>query len=272
MTQERKGTSMAELVDIMDRLLAPDGCPWDREQTLESLRPYLVEETHEVLEAIETGSPADHCEELGDLLMQIVFQAALREKEGAFQIDDVVRGIGAKLVRRHPHVFAGARAGTADEVLVQWEEIKRREKASRQDQEPGTAGPPRILAGVPQSLPALSRAQQISARVARVKFDWPDVAGCRAKVDEELGELDQATAAGDRLATEHELGDLLFAIVSLARKLDLDAEAALRAANRRFERRFRYIEDRLHERGRSPAESNLVEMDALWEQAKAEQS
>src|SRR5690606_31694829 len=223
----------------------PDGCPWDREQTLESLRPFLVEETHEVLEAIEAGTPAEHCEELGEVLMQIVFQAALGEKAGEFHTADVVQGISDKLVRRHPHVFGEAQVGSADEVLVQWEEIKRREKAdkaARAGASGGGAGGeapvPRTLAGVPRSLPALTRAQQVSARAARVKCGGPDVAGCRAKVDEELGELDRAVAGGDRAAIEHELGDLLFAIVSRARKLGCDAEAALRACTRRFEARF----------------------------------
>jgi MazG family protein len=260
----RPGASLAELVEIMRRLLAPDGCPWDREQTLESLRPFLIEEAYEVVEAIETATPAEHCEELGDLLMNIVFQAALREREGAFTIDDVVRAISDKLVRRHPHVFAGSRADSPEEVLVQWDEIKRRERSAK-----GTGeAPPRTLAGVPVALPALARAQHISARAARVGFDWPDAAGCREKITEELAELDQAVTAGDKAALEHEIGDLLFAAVSLARKLGCDAEAALRACTRRFTERFEYIEDRLRERGSSPAESNLIEMDALWDEAK----
>ena len=261
----RAGASLADLVDIMDRLLAPDGCPWDREQTLDTLKPFLVEETFEVLEALEVGTPAQHCEELGDLLMQIVFQSALRRAEKQFDIDDVVRGISDKLVRRHPHVFADATAGTPEEVLVQWEEITRKEKAAKAA---AADGPPRLLAGVPVSLPALTRAQQVSARAARVGFDWPDAAGCRAKVEEELGELDQAVAAGDRAAIEHELGDLLFAAVSLARKLGCDAEGVLRACTRRFTDRFAFIEDRLRERDKGPADSTLEEMDALWNQAK----
>ena len=168
-TSARPGASLAELCDIMRRLLAPDGCPWDREQTLESLRPYLIEEAFEVLEAIETGTPAEHCEELGDLLMNIVFHAALREQEGAFTIDDVVRSISDKLVRRHPHVFAEAQAESAEQVVVQWEEIKRRERTMKAEAS-GTdaAATPRTLAGVPVALPALARAQQnLIARVAR---------------------------------------------------------------------------------------------------------
>jgi MazG family protein len=261
-----RGASLAELCDIMRRLLAPGGCPWDREQTLESLRPYLIEEAFEVIEALEAGTPADHCEELGDLLMNVVFHAALREQEGHFNIDDVVRAISDKLIRRHPHVFAEARADSADDVLVQWQEIKRREREAKE----GAGAPPRrVLDGVPIGLPALARAQQISARASRVGFDWPEAQGCRDKIGEELGELDRAVAAGDRAAIEHELGDLLFAAVSLARKLDVDAEGALRACTRRFTDRFAFIEDRLAERGRSPAESNLAEMDALWDEAKA---
>jgi MazG family protein len=263
--RSRPGESLADLVAIMHRLLAPGGCPWDREQTLESLRPYLVEETFVVLEALEAGTPAQHCEELGDLLMQIVFQSALREGDGAFTIDDVVSGIADKLVRRHPHVFADATAESADEVLVQWEEIKRREKAANAE---AGAPPPRTLAGVPLSLPALSRAHQVSAKAARVGFDWPDAQGCRDKLTEELGEIDRAMASGDRAAVEHEIGDLLFAAVSLARKLGIDAEGALRACTRRFSDRFAFIEDRLRERGKAPAESTLDEMDALWNQAK----
>jgi MazG family protein len=274
MTPAGSGHSFPRLVAVMERLLAPDGCPWDREQTLESLRPYLLEETYEVLEAMETGTPAEHCEELGDLLMQIVFQAKLRQAEAAFDVDDVVAAIADKLVRRHPHVFADATAASAGEVVAQWDRIKaeeRRDKARRAGGGDGGAGPeqPRTLAGVPRAMPALARAQRISERAAGIGFDWPDVAGCRAKVDEELGELDAAVAAdAPRAEVEHEVGDLLFAAVSLARKLGIDAEGALRAATSRFVGRFEHIEDRLRERGRSPRESTLEEMDALWEDAK----
>jgi MazG family protein len=263
----RPGASLADLVAIMERLLAPDGCPWDREQTLASLRPFLIEECFEVVEALEAGDAPHHQEELGDLLFQIVFQAALRARAGEFAIDDVVQGIVDKLVRRHPHVFADATVSDSADVLVQWDEIKRREKAARAPA--GAASEPeRLLAGVPVGLPALVRAERLSRKAAKVGFDWPDVAGCRAKVDEELGEIDDAIAGGVAAAIEHEVGDLLFAAVSLARKVGVDPEAALRAANRRFEKRFEYIEDRLRERGRSPRESDLKEMDALWNDAK----
>ena len=258
------GHSLPALVQVMRRLLAPDGCPWDREQTLETLIPFLVEEAYEVIEAIEIGRPDEHCEELGDLLMQIVFQSALREAEGTFDIDDVISAIRDKLIRRHPHVFADAGAATSSEVLAQWEAIKAEEKRARGSEQ----ARPRVLDGVPTALPALPQAQKISARVARVGFDWEDAAGCSRKVREELAEVEDAAARGEPAAVEAEIGDLLFAVVSLARKHGCDAETALRRANRRFTRRFAYVEDRLHAEGRSPGEATLAEMDALWDQAK----
>jgi MazG family protein len=263
------GHSLPALVQVMRRLLAPDGCPWDREQTLETLIPFLVEEAYEVIEAIEGGRPDEHCDELGDLLMQIVFQTALREAEGHFDIDDVVGAISTKLIRRHPHVFADAHAATSSEVLAQWEEIKAEEKRARASEGGGAGGRERVLDGVPRALPALPQAQKISARVARVGFDWEDAAGCSAKVREELDEVERAAASGDPAAVEAEIGDLLFAVVSLARKHGCDAETALRRANRRFSRRFGYVEDQLHAQGRGPRDATLAEMDSLWDQAKA---
>jgi MazG family protein len=253
------GSAVSELVAIMDRLLAPDGCPWDREQTLDTLAPYLLEETYEVLEAIDSGDPDEHCEELGDLLLQIVFQAAIRSREDAFDIDDVARGIVDKMVRRHPHVFADASAEDANQVLEQWSEIKAREKGRR-----------RTLDGIPKALPALARAEKLSSRAARVGFDWPDVDGCVAKVEEEMKEIAEARASGSKDRIESEIGDLLFAVVSLARKLDVDAETALRRAGGKFERRFEFVEDQLEARGSSPSRSSLDEMDALWNQSKRE--
>ncbi len=252
----RPGESLADLVAVMRRLLAPDGCPWDREQTLDTLKPFLVEETYEVLEALEHGTPADHCEELGDLLMQIVFQAELRAAEGAFTVDDVAKGITDKLVRRHPHVFGDTKVDTSGQVLDQWAKLKEKEK------------PRRTLDGVPLALPALLRALRVSERAAQVGFDWPDVDGARAKVDEELREIDAARDLGAKEALEHEVGDLLFATVSLARKLGVDPETALRKTVDRFQSRFEYIEDRLAERGKKPRDSDLAEMDAMWELAK----
>jgi tetrapyrrole methylase family protein/MazG family protein/ATP diphosphatase len=255
------GASFTRLVAVMDALLAPDGCPWDREQTLDSLRPFLLEETYEVLDALEQGTPAAHCEELGDLLMQVVFQAAIRRGEGAFAIDDVVAAICGKLIRRHPHVFGDATAETPEAVLTQWNEIKKAEK-----QEQGHVG--RTLAGVPRGLPALARAQQLGSKAGRVGFDWPGPDGSLAKVREEVDEVAETIASRDRAGAHRELGDLLFACVNLARKLDVDAESALHDASARFTRRFEFIEDRLAERGKTPEQSNLDEMDALWNDAK----
>ncbi|MBI5482106.1 MAG: nucleoside triphosphate pyrophosphohydrolase [Deltaproteobacteria bacterium] len=257
------GEALKDLVALMDRLLAPDGCPWDREQTLETLRPPLIEETYEVLDTMADPSPgaAAHCEELGDLMLQIVFQAALRAREGKFGIDDVCRAIVAKLVRRHPHVFGDARVKDADEVLAQWTRIKAREQAH------GGEGKG-VLEGVPRGMPQLVRAFRLTDKAARVGFDWPDVDGPRAKVDEELAELDRARAELGQAAALAELGDLLFALVNLARHEGLDPEEALRGANERFIARFGYIERRLREQGRDLQATGLAEMDALWDEAK----
>jgi len=256
------GASLARLVEIMDRLLAPDGCPWDREQTLDSLRPYLVEETYEVLDALSRDDAAHHCEELGDLLMQIVFQAALRREQGAFDIDAVVAGISEKLVRRHPHVFAKVEGvDTADKVLAQWDQIKAKEKADKGEHKK------RTLDGIPQG-PALVRAQKIGHRCGKVGFDWPGWEGSFAKVEEEVGEVREAVRAQDARHVHDEVGDLLLAVVNLSRKLGVDAENALIDATKRFEQRFAIVEDRLSERGKTPQQSNLEEMDSLWDEAK----
>jgi MazG family protein len=264
------GDSFPRLVEIMARLLAPDGCPWDREQTLDTLRPFLVEETYEVLDALEHGDLAHHREELGDLLMQVVFHAAIRQAEGAFTIDDVVAGICDKLVRRHPHIFGDTgELGSSAAVLAQWETIKAREKAQAAAAA-GDAAPPRTLAGIPRGLPALARASKLGSKAGRVGFDWGGWEGSLAKVREECDEIEEvARAGGDRARAHHELGDLLFAVVNLARKLELDAESALHDASARFTRRFEFIEDRLRADGRAPAQSDLTEMDRLWDEAKA---
>ena len=228
------GSTLPRLVGVMRRLLAPDGCPWDREQTLETLRKYVLEEACEVIDAIEGGDRKALQEELGDLLLQIVFQAELGRGEGAFAIDDVVSGIVDKLVHRHPHVFGDLEAKDADEVLRNWEKIKAVEKKGRG-----------ILGGVPRSLPALTRAQRIGEKVARVGFDWDDKSGSRAKLTEELGELDHAVASGDASAIEDEMGDVLFALVNLSRHLELDAEGALRRTIDKFTKRFSHVEKRV---------------------------
>jgi MazG family protein len=256
------GAAMNRLVLIMDRLLAPGGCPWDREQTLDTLRPFLVEETYEVLDALARGDVAGHLEELGDLLMQVVFHAAIRRAQGAFDFDAVANAISDKLVRRHPHVF-GEAAGvtTSDQVLAQWEDIKRAEKAA------AGARQGRILDGVKPG-PALARAQKIGTRASRVGFDWPSWEGSFEKIQEEVTEVGAAVRAADPAAVHHELGDLLFAVVNLARKQGVDAENALVDATLRFQRRFEFVEDRLTERGKTPQSSTLEEMDALWNEAK----
>jgi len=254
---EQDGKSLTRLVEIMQRLLSPTGCPWDREQTLETLRPYVIEEAHEVVDAIDGGSADELREELGDLLLQIVFQAELARAKGWFGPDDVVSAICDKLVRRHPHVFGDAVVRDTEEVLKNWEIIKGEEKAGRG-----------VLDGVPRALPALMRALRVGEKAARVGFDWPDAAGARAKVDEELAELDEALAAGDRAAAERELGDVLFALVSVARKAELDPEAALRGTLERFTVRVRKVEASVAGSGQKLTEVGPEALDRLWAEAK----
>nr|HEX4317515.1 nucleoside triphosphate pyrophosphohydrolase [Kofleriaceae bacterium] len=255
------GDTFPRLVQIMARLLAPDGCPWDREQTLDSLRPFLVEESYEVLDALARGDVPGHCEELGDLLMQVVFQAALRQASGQFDVDAVIGGISDKLVRRHPHIFADATADTSEQVLEQWEQIKAAEKAAKGET------PKRTLDGVPMG-PALARAQKLGAKAGKVGFDWPGWQGSLDKVREEVGEVTETLVANDRQRAHEELGDLLLAVVNVARKAGVDAENALVDATERFQRRFEIVEDLLAERGKTPSQSNLEEMDGLWGDAK----
>jgi len=255
--EQQNGQSLSRLVEIMQRLLAPDGCPWDREQTLESLRPYVIEEAHEVVDAIDGGTPEHLREELGDLLLQIVFQAELARARDWFGPDDVVSGICDKLIRRHPHVFGDEQLSTSAEVLANWEVIKAKEKAGRG-----------VLEGVPKALPALLRALRVGEKAARVGFDWPALAGARSKVDEELAELDMAIASGDVRRAEQELGDVLFALVSVARKLDLDPEAALRGTLDRFGQRVSRVEDMVKTQGSQLSEQSAAQLDVLWERAK----
>jgi MazG family protein len=257
---KQTGAEVSKLCGLMQRLLAPDGCPWDREQTLETLVPYLVEETYEVVDALAEGNADDHREELGDLLLQIVFQSELRFAEGKFGIDDVARGIVAKLVRRHPHVFGDIVAKDAEAVLSNWAKLKAAEKAEK-----GKHG---ALHGIPRSAPALLRATRAGEKAGAVGFDWPDADGPRAKIEEELRELDAARAHGDREEMQRELGDVLFAVTNLARKLGLDAEQALRDATDRFGRRFRHVEETLAAGGRAVADASPEEQDRLWEAAK----
>jgi len=252
MTQ--RGERLPELVSIMQRLLAPDGCPWDREQTLESLRPYVIEEAHEVVDAIDRKDLAHLREELGDLLLQIVFQSQI---QGEFGIDDVIGAICDKMVRRHPHVFGDEQAADAQAVLKRWETLKAEEKADRG-----------VLDGVPVAMPALLRAQRVGEKAAHLGVDWPDAQGPRAKLDEEVRELDEALAAGDPGAAESELGDVLFSVVSIARKHGIDAEAALRGTIDRFGARVRQVEQTLKTRALDASKLNPAQLDALWVEAK----
>jgi MazG family protein len=258
----RATDALERLLSIMERLRGPDGCPWDREQTLATLRPYVLEETYEVLEAIDSGDPREHCEELGDLLLQIVFQAQLAKEEQRFDFADVAEAISNKLVSRHPHVFGDAKVKDAEGVLRQWAALKREEKKAK-------GGGASVLEGVPREMPALARADRLTEKASRIGFDWPDPAGARAKLTEEIGELDRALEAGDAEALEHELGDVLFAAANLGRKLGVPPEEALRGAVARFVSRFGHVERELARRGVPHGEATLAEMDALWDDAKA---
>jgi MazG family protein len=262
---EQKGEAFVRLVELMQRLLAPDGCPWDREQSFESLRRYVLEEACEVIDAIEGGDRDELRAELGDLVLQVVFQSELARAEGSFGPDDVIKGICDKLVRRHPHVFAGAEVSGSKEVLTNWELIKAEERRER-----GGGRDPGVLSGVAKSLPGLTRAQRIGEKVARLGFDWADRDGSRAKVAEEVAELDEAIRSGDPNEIEAELGDALFALVNLARHLDVDAEGAIRRTITKFTARFDHVEQRVRERhgGWPDRRLPLEELDRYWEEAK----
>ncbi len=251
--------AFADLCRVMAKLRAPGGCPWDREQTLESLKVYLLEEAYETLEALDSGAADKHREELGDLLLQIVFQAEITAEAGGFGVAEVARGITEKLVRRHPHVFGDAKADSAAGALANWEAQKAKERPKEAS----------VLAGVPAALPALLRALRVGEKAAAVGFDWNKPEEARAKVEEEWQELAHAVdeSQGPERVQE-ELGDLLFAIVNVSRRLGQDPETALRRATDKFSSRFRYIEDQLRAQGRSPREATLDELNQLWEDAK----
>jgi MazG family protein len=268
MTEAEKspGAAFEALVQLIARLRAPGGCPWDREQTHASLKPMLIEEAYEVLAAIDEGDEAELAGELGDLLLQVIFHAQIAAEQARFGMRDVIERVSAKMVRRHPHVFAGEKADTSGAVLRNWEALKADEQRAR-----GKAGES-MLESVPVSLPAVMEAFQMTTKVSRVGFDWPDAGAVLDKVEEEVRELRAALAGGSHTpAVAEEIGDLLFVVSNLARLAGTDPESALKAANRKFRRRFAYVEARLRERGRAPAESTLEEMDALWEAAKRDE-
>ncbi len=245
-----------ELVAILQKLRGPDGCPWDREQTFDSLRPYILEETYEILEAIDEKRYAQLKEELGDLILHIVFQAQVAREMGLFEIDDVLKGINEKLIKRHPHVFGEVKVSGTREVLENWEKIKLDE------------GEKRLLGGVPKSLPSLLRAFRVQEKAAGVGFDWESDRDVIAKILEEIKELRRARSKGNQAEVEEEFGDLLFAMVNLARWWKVTPEEALRKTVEKFMRRFAYIEDVLKERGQDIKKATLEEMDAIWEEAK----
>ena len=241
----------------MATLRGPEGCPWDKAQDHKSLKPYLIEEAYEVLEAIDNDNPEELSEELGDLLLHIVFHARIASENGQFDIEDICRKISDKLIQRHPHVFTDKKQISTSEVLDRWEEIKFQNNKKQS-----------ILAGVPRSLPALLKAYRIQEKVGRIGFDWREAKDVVAKIKEEIAEFEKAVDNQDQEEIHDELGDLLFSIVNLSRHLGLRAEEALDDTNNRFIRRFNYIEQKLAEAGKSPIDSTLEEMDALWEESK----
>jgi len=249
------------LLEIMRRLRGPGGCPWDREQTLETLKKNLIEEAYEVIDAIDSGDLSELKGELGDLLLQVVFQAQICDEEGAFNFDDVAASIADKLVRRHPHVFGDMQADTPDEVIRNWEKIKKTEK--------GAETPRSLVAGIPRHLPALARAHLVQKRVARVGFEWDEISDVVDKLEEELAEVKEAMVKKDPSAIREELGDLLFSTVNLSRYLGHESEELLNENIVKFMRRFQGVEDRVHAEGREIEKYSLEELDAVWTAVKA---
>ncbi len=262
------GEKFQQLVNLMARLRAPGGCPWDREQTFDTIKPYLLEETYEVLDAIDARDWPELASELGDLMLQAVFFSEMAAEQNLFRIEDALDAINQKLIRRHPHVFGSETAATGDDVRKIWSEVKAQESRDKNRDEKKAA----LLDGVPRALPALVEAQQITSRAAGVGFDWSNADQVLEKLREELAEFDSARRDGSPEQLEDELGDLLFVLVNLARFVKVDPEQALRKTNAKFRRRFGYVEQKLDERGASPAESNIEEMESLWQQAKARES
>jgi MazG family protein len=263
MTQS-PGALFERLLDIMRRLRGPGGCPWDREQTPTSLKPFLLEEAYEVLEAIESGKPGALREELGDLLFQVVFHAEIARERGEFEMADVLGHLADKMISRHPHVFGEARVDTPHQALGQWEAIKQREAESEGRRRS-------VIEGVPRALPSLLRAQRIQGKAARVNFDWPDAHAAWSKVEEEVREAAAALARDDRAHLQEELGDLLFSLVNVARLSAIDAEEALHGAIEKFRRRFTTMEDDLIARGQSVVSVSSEELERSWEAVKAQE-
>jgi nucleoside triphosphate diphosphatase len=293
------GERFERAVAIMERLRAPGGCPWDREQTFDSIKPYTLEETYEVLEAIDNRDWEELPGELGDLLLQVLFYSEMAKEQGTFSIDDVLDRLSRKLVDRHPHVFGDAKADTSTEVKRNWEALKVEERKKRfggtvDAADPGAKTAPSILAGISSSMPSLMEAHKLSSRAAQVGFDWRDIEGLFDKLNEETGELRQhlrefpapgprpegSGVAGSgrqtipedlRARLEDEVGDLFFVLVNIARYLSLDPESALRKTNRKFRRRFEWMEQRLHEGGTAPESVSMDKLESLWQQAKQQE-
>lgn len=252
--------SFDDLVRLMTRLRGPEGCPWDREQSLSDLKPFVIEEAYEVVDAIDRDDRGSLLEEVGDLLLEAVFIAEITREEKSFDIYDSITAIHDKLVRRHPHVFGDVEAGDAEQVLVNWEKLKNEERKAENKS---------VLAGVPQSLPALLKASRLTEKAARVGFDWRRTEDVFDKIDEELAELREAVKGGDTASIEGEIGDLLFTIANIARKLEINSEEALQSTNRKFMRRFESMESAVRASGRNLDDLNLEEMDRLWDDAKS---
>lgn len=252
--------SFDELVRLMTRLRGPDGCPWDRKQTLPDLKPYVIEEAYEVVDAIDGDDRRALLEEVGDLLLEAVFIAEITREEGSFDVYDSITAIHDKLVRRHPHVFGDVEASNAEQVLVNWEKLKNEERKAENKS---------VLSGVPQALPALLKASRLTEKAGRVGFDWRKTDDVFDKLDEEIEELRAEVSAGDAAAIEGEIGDLLFTIANIARKVNVNPEEALQAANRKFMSRFASMERAVRERGKNLDELTLEEMDRLWDAAKS---
>ena len=272
MTYATNRKTLADLVSVMAALRTPvTGCPWDLEQSFATIAPYTIEEAYEVADAIERGNRADLAEELGDLLLQVVYHSQLAAEEGAFALPDVIDGITRKMIRRHPHVFGDDAAKSAGAAKGFWETIKAEERARKS----AAAAPASLLADVPAAMPALTRAVKLQSTAAKVGFDWPDLAPVLAKMEEELAELKAEVSApsapGAQARVTEEFGDLLFVMANVARHLQIEPEDALRRANAKFTRRFGQIESKLASLGRTPAQSDLAEMDRLWDEAKREE-
>jgi MazG family protein len=259
---ENAGEKFQKLVSIMARLRAPGGCPWDREQTFDSIKPYTLEETYEVLQAIDNRDWTELTEELGDFMLQAVFYAQMAAEENLFRIDDALDAINAKLVRRHPHVFGEESAQSPDDVMTIWGRVKESEQQKKAKPREG------LLDGVPRAMPALVEAQQIASKAAGVGFDWENPEQVLEKLNEELAEFAEARRNASHEQLEDELGDMLFVIVNLARFVKVDPEQALRRTNAKFRKRWGHIESKLRERGKKPEESTIQEMEGLWQEAK----